>query len=266
MEWKIVLKGFFKNNWSQKTGNWEYVVRGKEKNRKGECLENRKRELFDVQERTRRERRQFFAKGKLMVVSTEWWHPVDIDQYAYRKLENIWPAFVIFVLVRCFCIFVCDICWITREAGEKRRTAKERAAILLAYFLLQYILSWKPFAWDMICTKFLVHYFSLMFSIFAEEIIILEVNNPMYGLTNVIWISWIRSTFKYLQYIFLLSITFNTGQPWDISAAKYIIPTREILYNPARKIANFWTQFAMRLTASNYRFLCLKMGDIVGML
>ena len=47
------------------------MVRGKEKNRKGECLENRKRELFDVQERTRRERRQFFAKGKLMVVSTE---------------------------------------------------------------------------------------------------------------------------------------------------------------------------------------------------
>ena len=44
---KIVLKGFFKNNWSQKTGNWEYVVRGKEKNREGECLENRKRELLN---------------------------------------------------------------------------------------------------------------------------------------------------------------------------------------------------------------------------
>ena len=128
-----------------------------------------------MQEKTRRERGQFFAKGKLMVVSTEWWHPVDIDQYAYRKLENIWPAFVIFGLVRCIYIFVRDICWITREAGEKRRTAKERAAILLAYFLLQYILSWKPFAWDMICTKFLVHYFSLMFSIFAEETFILEV-------------------------------------------------------------------------------------------
>ena len=137
-----------------------------------------------MQEKTRRERGQFFAKGKLMVVSTEWWHPVDIDQYAYRKLENIWPAFVIFGLVRCIYIFVCDICWITREAGEKRRTAKERAAILLAYFLLQYILSWKPFAWDMICTKFLVHYFSLMFSIFAEEIFILEVNNPIYGLLS----------------------------------------------------------------------------------
>ena len=137
--------------------------------------------------------------------------------------KYIWPAFIIFGLVRCIYIFVCDICWITREAGEKRRTAKERAAILLAYFLLQYILSWKPFAWDMICTKFLVHYFSLMFSIFAEEIFILEVNNPIYGLTNVIWISWIRSTFKYLQYIFLLSITFNTGQPWHISAAIYVI-------------------------------------------
>ena len=84
------------------------------------------------------------------------------------------------------------------------------------------------------CSLFLTHVFHICGGNFH-----FRSQQPNYGLTNVIWISWIRSTFKYLQYIFLLSITFNTGQPWDVYAAKYILPAREILIQSRQKNCQF---------------------------